>query len=58
MESNVLVFTHDSDVFDYIGQFQQALRKFGLYIEDVTDSNSETIYIVISDTKPEIEWDE
>ena len=55
-QSKILVFYHDSDGLDYISAFAAAIKPFGLYVEDLTKDNGETVEVIVRDTKPEKEW--
>ncbi len=57
MQSSKLVFHHDSDGLDYISAFAEAIKPFGLYVADVTKENGETLEVIVTDTKPEKEWE-
>ena len=56
MESPKLVFHHDTDGLDYISAFAAAIKPFGLYVVDVTKEDGETLEVIITDEKPEKEW--
>lgn len=56
MQSDKLTFYHDSDGLDYIEAFQASLKLFGLYLEDLTKENTETLDVRITDIKPEKEF--
>jgi hypothetical protein len=52
-----LTFSHDDGGLEYIDSFQAALAPFGIYIEDITGEDDETISIILTDVKPEVnEW--
>lgn len=45
----------DCDPLDIIDGFKVALKQFGIYIEDVTELDSEQISIAITDVRPDKE---
>ena len=56
MKTYKLTFHHDDGALDIIDGFQFALAEFGLFIEDVTGPDDETISVRVTDIKPKKEW--
>ena len=55
-DSPIIIIHHDTNEFDMILMFVMAIKPFGLFLEDLTKENEETLKVRVVDERPEKEW--
>ena len=56
-ESPIVIIHHDTHELDMISMFATAIKPFGLFLEDLTKENEETLKFRVVDEQPEKEWE-